>query len=128
MIQRKTPLKRSTRPLKRTPLPRRTNTLGRGAKARSASPRALKRRKDDRLWQEAVCEGKTCAVCGGLPVSGHHLIFRRYAKTRHDVRVGVPLCFEHHRWAHDKPLEFGVWMWVNLPEKMEWAEELKEIK
>ena len=67
----------------------------------------------DRKWQRAIVErddicqigqllGKNCMV---VPTTGHHIIHRRYKKTRHDLRNGIGLCPVCHNWAHSNPEE-----------------------
>jgi hypothetical protein len=70
--------------------------------------------KGDAEFQRAVVErdGK-CVRCGkfGLRndkdqienLSAHHLVRRKYLRTRHDPRNGVTLCIACHEWAHKHP-------------------------
>ena len=78
---------------------------------RSQKSHKIEERKKDREFQEAVCAGGKCAKCGSRwQLSGHHIIPRRFRATRWDLENAVCLCFTHHRWAHDKPIEFKEWL------------------
>ena len=71
-------------------------------------------RKDcDRLWQQVITGlafGR-CAKCKlPVPVSGHHIISRRFIKLRYELCNGMPLCVRCHEWAHGHPSEFIMWM------------------
>jgi len=67
----------------------------------------------DREWQKAIVErDDTCRIghllnhnCMVMPISGHHIIRRRYKKTRHDLRNGVGLCPVCHNWADSNPVK-----------------------
>jgi len=59
----------------------------------------------DRLWAEVVKFAGFCVMCGGNDrLQAHHIISRRYNRTRHLVDNGVPLCFTCHARYHDNPV------------------------
>jgi len=62
----------------------------------------------DSAWQHAIiARDRKCTRCGmiGEDLAGHHLIGRRYKKSRHDLRNGVTVCYQCHQWAHAHPSE-----------------------
>ena len=67
----------------------------------------------DRQWQEAIVERDGACQIGHLiahdcmvqPISGHHIIGRKYKETRHDMRNGIGLCPKCHQWVHGHPIE-----------------------
>jgi hypothetical protein len=78
----------------------------------------MRRTKEDRLWSELVrerdgwaCQYPTCGVIyppgrrGGL--DAHHIFGRGRGPTKYILANGVALCFGHHMWAHNNPLEFA---------------------
>ena len=115
-IQRKTPLRRGKPPRKR-----------------SESPEAVAKRKADAVFQEEVCRGGACAVCGHGPVSGHHLVPKvecvgRLAHLRHDTLNGIPLCLHHHvPFAHEQPTLFKAWLKEKRPEIAMWIDGMRSI-
>lgn len=82
--------------------------------------------KGDREFQRAVVErdGKCCR-CGkyGLRndkgeienLSAHHLVRRKFLRTRHLPENGVSLCVECHQWAHKHP-DNDRWLACERPE------------
>lgn len=59
----------------------------------------------DRLWAEVVKIANYCISCGSTDrLHAHHLVSRRYNRTRHLLENGVPLCFTCHSRFHDNPV------------------------
>lgn len=59
----------------------------------------------DRLWAEVVKIANYCVSCGSTDrLHAHHIISRRYNRTRHLIDNGVPLCFTCHSRYHDDPV------------------------
>ena len=57
----------------------------------------------DKQWQEAVCAGRVCALCGKAPVAGHHILTKgAHPELRYDVTNGIALCVECHAKAHSR--------------------------
>ena len=58
--------------------------------------------KTDAEWSKVVLEGggRVCSICGEAAGDPHHLIYRRFRKTRLIVENGVCLCHKHHVWMH----------------------------
>ena len=106
----------------------------------------------DALWSKAIhilYEGK-CARCGStIGCSPHHLIKRRYKRTRHAILNGVLLCGAKvenfgmageglqtgcHQEAEENPKEFMRWLrhkqWKNFvfAEENKWPEPLKPLE
>lgn len=57
------------------------------------------------LWRYAVLAEHDCRcfICGHPYIDElecHHVVKRSHRVLRWDWRNGVPLCAEHHRWAH----------------------------
>jgi predicted restriction endonuclease len=60
--------------------------------------------KLDRLWSSLVRElhGSNCLRCGSADlVQAAHLVPRRHREVRHDIRNGIPLCWQCH-YQHDQ--------------------------
>jgi 5-methylcytosine-specific restriction endonuclease McrA len=60
-------------------------------------------------------DGWKCRRCGrskaqGWAIHAAHVFSRRIKATRWDAQNLFSLCFVCHRWAHDWPLEFHVWV------------------
>ena len=85
----------------------------------------VKNHNKDKEWSKKVIERDgQCILCGesreGYLASHHWYKTRRIKATRWEVDNGVALCFQCHRFAHDKPEEFKVRLkevkgdkWVN---------------
>lgn len=130
-IKRKTPLRRSKRPLKRLGKATHRITPTASANRSERQKNSEKRHLLDKQWQESVCKGKSCAVCGSRSgLSGHHIIYKSQCHgllrhLRHDVRNGVALCIEHHRWAHEHPASFENWIELCQCGQWSWLQEQK---
>ena len=67
-------------------------------------------KRNDILFQQNICDrdyecvlrGEGCMV---IPINAHHIIKRRYMKTRHNLKNGVGLCPVCHDWCHSNPEE-----------------------
>lgn len=71
------------------------------ARAKGAKARA------DRLWSEVVRLGQVCISCRSPEgLHAHHIISRRYNRTRHLIENGWPLCASCHRRVHEDPVLF----------------------
>ena len=73
---------------------------------RSEDATALKR------WQQAVKarDKGLCGICVDRPgMHAHHIISRRYRKTRYEVSNGVWLCQTHHEDAHHHVIAIYGW-------------------
>lgn len=116
MIARKTPLKRSSKPIARRTKP---------ARVRRSKAGQEKHRKD-RAWSEAVKAKGPCVALGvwNLPSSEYlplplvveyvhdrcsgpidpgHVLSRTFPATRHEVANGVPICRAAHDWFGVRP-------------------------
>ena len=55
-----------------------------------------------------------CVDCGrpetGLQITHAHIFPRDNMSVRFDPNNGVTLCFTCHRWYHDHPVQFKVWI------------------
>lgn len=69
------------------------------------------------LWRKAVKAeyGERCVKCGAMPVECHHIVRRAKSMLSNDWRNGIPLCHEHHRWAHT--LEGRLWVYDKIGEE-----------
>ena len=56
----------------------------------------------DAAWQQAViARFGQCERCGTTErLAGHHVVPRRYHKTRHDIKNGICLCVKCHSFVH----------------------------
>lgn len=103
MIARKTPLKRSSKPIARRTKP---------ARVRRSKAGQEKHRKD-RAWSAAIHARGVCeihgAACRGT-LEAAHGFSRRYAATRHDLRNGFLICAEMHRFYTQHPRHWTVWL------------------
>lgn len=99
MIERRKPLRRSTKPLKRTELRRSSKPIKRTAIKRSTGMR--KARPNDRLatW----CEAQTPA-CDGRAVHRHHKR-GRVGDDVDDFDHTLDVCDGCHRYIHAHPAE-----------------------
>ena len=113
MIARRSPLKRSSKPIARRTKP---------ARVRRSKAGQEKHRKD-RAWSEAVKAKGPCVAldvpfkvsedfatvthtlpyCRG-PIDPAHGLSRTFPATRHEVANGVPLCRAAHDWFGVRPL------------------------
>ena len=57
----------------------------------------------DRLWSLAVRADWSwqCAICGTRKVEAHHLVPRGHEATRYEIRNGIALCANHHKFNKD---------------------------
>ena len=55
----------------------------------------------DTLWRTAIYKkhGNRCAKCGAPQVEAHHIVRRAKKVLRWDLKNGLALCAECHRWA-----------------------------
>ena len=81
------------------------------------------KRSCDRLWAQLVKSqaGGRCERCDKYPrtphdLHAHHCYGRSDHRLRFDLRNGVSLCWLHHRWAEEHPLEFAEWFEKHRPE------------
>lgn len=147
MIRRKKPLKRSTKPIKRSPLRRRSKRsevlgehthaypLPTRAKPSQQATRAAERRKKDAAFQHEVCReaNRRCEKCGEVrhDLGAHHVIPKTQCRgglqhLRHDTRNGIALGWNCcHLWAEDHPAEFTEWMHKHRQYQMAWLDREK---
>ena len=90
----------------------------------------IKMKQQDLLWADLVKERDdyTCQHCFKVYPEGqrrglhaHHIFTRTRRSTRWMLENGITLCFYHHAWAHENPLEFHELMkdrlgWENYDE------------
>ena len=113
MIARKTPLKRSSKPISRRTKP---------ARVRRSKAGQEKHRKD-RAWSAAVKAKGPCVALGRPfevtedyvvmvthtlpycrgPIDPAHVMSRTFPATRHEVANGVSLCRAAHDWFSVRP-------------------------
>jgi hypothetical protein len=109
-IPKPTPRVRQRKPIKRTSMPPR----------QSRSRAAAARRKADREWAAAVKE-RAAGICEWcereLGSDAHHVLSRRYLRSRHEVLNGVYLSRACHRKAHRQPVTFGKWLALEHPDR-----------
>lgn len=123
MIERRTPIARSTVPLERTALPPRRTPIaattrflprrrtpipkiGRKARREAEALAAFRFAVRSRAW----CEGNTPA-CPYGPHPGahaHHRWPEDRDAGRHDPARGLYLCAPGHAWVHANPREAGI--------------------
>jgi hypothetical protein len=80
----------------------------------------------DRLWAQLVkaraggrCE--RCETAGRL--EAHHCMGRTDMRLRFEVRNGVALHHQCHRWAEQFPLEFAEWFVATRPDDVRFLAE-----
>jgi hypothetical protein len=110
---------KTRRPLKRTRIAR-----SKRPRRQSTRPAAVQRRKADREWAGAVAV-RAAGVCEWCEreygTDAHHILSRRYAISRHDIRNGVFLSRECHRRAHRQPCTFGKWLQAEHPDRFAYS-------
>lgn len=81
----------------------------------------------DDLWSLAVrSDWGCCAVCRRLgKLDAHHVIPRAHFATRYELRNGICLCANHHRWdadvaPHQNPEGWLRWLAANQPDLHGW--------
>jgi hypothetical protein len=90
----------------------------------------------DQAWAKAVIERfGYCERCNTvLPLAPHHVLYRRYKKSRTDIKNGVGLCVTCHTWVHQFPMKaerLGAIISVNrgdFRDLDEWYEWKKNVK
>ena len=77
----------------------------------------------DKIWQIAVTSRfEKCEMCHATEgLAGHHVLPRRYTKTRHDIKNGISLCVKCHHFAHAKPKLFTTFADVHLVNRGDFA-------
>ena len=91
------------------------------------------KKKADVLWSMLINSQGGCAICGNINTQAHHILTRgSYPKYRHDLRNGIPLCFQHHMAqkrglisAHGSPLDFMDWLKENRYSQWKWVQEAR---
>lgn len=69
------------------------------------------RNKLDSLWSKIIRSKGYCTRCGKTGrLEAAHIYSRRFVATRWDLDNGLCLCSACHRWGHDKPLDFSVYV------------------
>ena len=102
---------------------KRSGTIKRNT--RTAGAKGL-RDKCDKKWSLCVRLAGRCAICGKTThLQAHHMIKRDVMFYRHDLRNGVCLCPDCHKFsaecsAHGAPWEFEVRMGELHPVQSEW--------
>ena len=76
----------------------------------------------DKQFQLAVIErDKVCQKCGTAEgLCAHHVVSRRNARLRHQLKNGITLCVKCHAYAHRVPTLFLDWIifeWKKTPFK-----------
>lgn len=93
MIARRTPLRRSTKPLQRTPI------------RKVSKKHAKELRSYSKLRKTFLEEHTTCEVaqvgCTGQATEVHHVVHR--GKYLNSVSTWLASCPSCHRWLHDHP-------------------------
>lgn len=124
--------------LKRTPL-KRGKPLRRGKPKRKKKSNLQKRKdkvgskywleKADKLWSVLVrlTNGGLCVMCGKPSRDAHHLIPRGLKMHRHNLKNGLPFCYQCHQSdnaisPHQSPLGFVEWLADYNPELFEWVD------
>lgn len=83
--------------------------------------------KADRLFSEIIRSVGYCEAVGfdGRPCSSQlqtaHICSRRHSATRTDVRNAFCLCFAHHRWFTDHPVQFSRFI------RQSWAKDYYDL-
>ena len=73
--------------------------------------RITQRNKADKLFSKLIRSRGKCEKCGNRHfLQTAHIISRKYGNTRHDSDNALCLCAKCHRWAHDNPYAFGMWV------------------
>ena len=81
-------------------------------------------KEKDTEWakQIKIMGGYECAICGNtFGLNSHHLIPREIKEFRHDLKNGLCLCINHHKFsrkisAHNNPFNFILWLAKYKPE------------
>ena len=73
------------------------------------------KKKCDTLWSRIIRSKEHCEMCGGLGKNAHHVIGRINYSLRWDLRNGVCLCVGCHFKAHNYPISFIDWFFLNRP-------------
>ena len=84
-----------------------------------------RKRRLDKLWSEAVKTkaDNRCEICTlKKPLNSHHIYSRRFLSTRWYLPNGIALCVSCHFFAHQKSLEFSIYLKENKGE--EWYHDL----
>ena len=124
MIKRRKPIKRSTKPIRRTPIRCARNRHRLTRSTIRYNPRDRYLRAADGLWGLLVhALGKhRCAVgigCEG-PLEAHHLVTKGVTHHRHDPANGILLCRAHHQGSvlspHGAPRAWLHWLEHARPE------------
>ena len=84
----------------------------------------------DALWSLSVRrDWGCCVVCKQRgKLDAHHIICRAHDATRYDLRNGICLCANHHRWdadtsPHQNPEGWLRWLRANQPSLHGWYME-----
>jgi hypothetical protein len=83
-------------------------------------------RKNNALWGKIIHRKEYCERCKrrGLNYNAHHAKCKnRYPRLRHEIRNGVLLCIDCHRWAHADPIQFSEWMKKERTADWKWLKE-----
>ena len=112
---KRSPLKRRSKPMKRTPMKReRSRVLPTGTEASNSTYWKV---QADKLWASLIRQWNhhTCAMCNAAEpyyhLEAHHLVNRTVGITRHNLDNGICLCKTHHALAHlDHAAEFHEWL------------------
>lgn len=82
----------------------------------------------DKLWRKAIYKkyGNRCLKCGAVGVEAHHIVRRNKKVLRWDLRNGIALCLDHHRWADT--LEGRQWTYSCVDIEYLQAQERKTLK
>ena len=82
----------------------------------------------DKLWRTAIYKkfGNRCAKCGAANVEAHHIVRRNKKVLRWDIKNGIALCPDCHRWADT--LEGRQWIYPKVHIEYLQAQERKTLK
>ena len=89
----------------------------------------------DKQWSRLVKlrAKEKCEVCGAtkenVRLNSHHIIGRVNRRTRWDLRNGVCLCVQHHKFgrqsAHEDPVWFNKWLEEHKSKDYEYIKSIK---
>lgn len=81
----------------------------------------------DQLWSRAVRSdwNNCCAICGSSACEAHHLIPRQHEEMRYDLRNGIALCVQHHKFdpaysPHQNAAGWMEWLTDTHPVIADW--------
>lgn len=94
MLKRYTPLKRSTKPLARTPIRRRSKKLAKDMTV-------YRQLREEFLTARPLCEVRRPVICRGRSTDVHHRAGR--GRNLLATETWIACCRSCHTWVHDHP-------------------------